>query len=224
LGSEDLCGFIFKKNSPSSGLFRVRVYDGKGNPSRTGSGIFARAFTLRFPLIPAEEDGRLNDPELRENFIEKVFTMKRWRETLSKEPGMGALVEFHTQNKLLILSHSPVHYRAMGKLVASGKGRPIRTIQLEYERRLMEALSLKATTKKNANVLQHMMGYFKQDLSADEKAELLDIFDQYKNELVPLIVPVTLMNHYVRKYDKLYLKQQTYLNPHPIALKLRNHS
>lgn len=224
LETEALCGFIFKKNSPSSGLFRVRVYDGKGNPSRAGSGIFARAFSERFPLIPAEEDGRLNDPELRENFIEQIFTMKRWRETLIKEPGMGPLVEFHTQNKLLILSHSPVHYRAMGKLTASGKSQPIKILKLEYERLLMDALKLKTTTKKNVNVLQHMMGFFKKDLSTDEKKELLDVFDQYKNELLPLIVPVSLMNHYVRKYDKPWLKQQTFLNPHPIDLKLRNHA
>jgi uncharacterized protein YbgA (DUF1722 family)/uncharacterized protein YbbK (DUF523 family) len=224
LEKEDLCGFIFKKNSPSSGLFRVRIYDEKGRPARIGAGIFARAFTERFPLLPVEEDGRLNDPELRENFIERIFTMKRWRETIAKGRSMGAIVDFHTRNKLLILSHSTAHYRAMGKLAASGKGPPIATLYHEYERLLMEALSLKSTIKKNVNVLQHMMGYFKTELSADEKKELLEIFDQYKNGMVPLIVPVTLMNHYVRKYDNPYLTQQTYLNPHPIDLKLRNHA
>ena len=224
LAKENLCGFIFKKSSPSSGLFRVRVYTEDGMPGRVGSGIFAAAFTKRFPLVPVEEEGRLNDPKLRENFIEQIFTMKRWREVLKNNPKMGSIVEFHTKNKLLLLSHSQKHYREMGKLVASGKSLPQKKLLNEYERLLMEALRLKTSVKKNINVLDHMMGYFKKDLSPDEKKELLEIFKEYRDGNVPLIVPVTLINHYVRKYEKSYLKQQTYLNPHPISLKLRNHA
>ena len=223
LEKEDLCGFIFKSDSPSSGMIRVKVYNEKGMPHKVGIGMFARAFMEHFPLIPVEDDGRLNDPLIRENFILQIFTMKRWRDNLARKPGMGILVGFHTRNKLLIMSHSPKHYRSMGKLVADGKKMPIKELHQQYQLQLMEALKLKTTIRKHINVLQHVMGYFKKQLSSDEKQELLEVFDHYRRELVPLIVPITLMNHYVRKYDQPYLKQQTYLNPHPVELKLRTH-
>ncbi|HPQ28880.1 MAG TPA: DUF523 and DUF1722 domain-containing protein [Desulfobacteraceae bacterium] len=224
LETENLCGFIFRKDSPSSGLYKVRVYNEAGMPGRTGTGIFARAFTERFPLIPVEEDGRLNDPRLREHFIEQIFSMKRWRELTAKKKGAGNIVKFHTKNKMLILSHSQDHYRRMGKLVASGKSVSLEELYQAYEQLFTAALKLRTTHKKHINVLMHIMGYFKNDLSADEKKELLEIMEQYRMELIPLIVPIILLNHYVRKYDKTYLKQQTYLNPHPLALKLRNHA
>jgi len=223
LAKEDLCGFIFKSDSPSSGMIRVKVYNEKGMPHKVGIGIFARAFMAQFPLLPVEDDGRLNDPSIRENFILQIFTMKRWRDNLARKQSMGSLVDFHTRNKLLILSHSQKHYRLMGKLVAAGKKMPIKELYHQYQILLMEALKLKTTIRKNTNVLQHLMGYFKKELSGDEKLELLEIFEQYRSEYVPLIVPITLINHYVRKYDQPYLKQQTYLNPHPLELKLRNH-
>jgi uncharacterized protein YbgA (DUF1722 family)/uncharacterized protein YbbK (DUF523 family) len=224
LEKEDLCGFIFKKDSPSSGLMRVKVRNEKGMPMRKGVGIFARIFTEHFPLIPVEEEGRLHDPVLRENFITRIFTMQRWRETLNQHKNMGGLVAFHTIHKLLILSHSQAHYREMGKLVAAGKQYPLEALFEEYEALLMKALALKTTLKKNLNVLQHLLGYFKKNLSADEKQELLTIFDHYRKGIVPLIVPITLINHYVRKYQQPYLKEQIYLNPHPLELKLRNHA
>jgi len=224
LEKENLCGFIFKKDSPNSGLYRVKVYNEKGMPEKKGVGLFARAFTERFPRIPVEEDGRLNDPLLRENFIEQIFTLKRWRETLGKKKSVGHLVDFHTRHKLLILSHSTTHYRAMGKLVAEGKSLPLDTLYDHYELQLLESLRLKGTIKKNTNVLLHLLGYFKKELSADEKQEVLEIIDRYREEILPLIVPITLVNHYVRKYQQPYLLQQVYLNPHPIELKLRNHA
>ena len=223
LEKEDLCGFIFKSDSPSSGMERVKVYTEKGMPLKKGRGVFARTFMEHFPLIPVEEEGRLHDPKLRENFIESIFTLMRWRELLQEGPSRRNLVAFHTQNKLLLLSHSEKHDRLMGRLVATAKEKPIKEIYEAYEALLMEALALKTTIKKNANVLQHMMGYFKKDLSSDEKQELLGVIDEYRKGYVPLIVPITLMNHYVRKYDQSYLKQQTYLQPHPMALQLRNH-
>ncbi|MDH3882796.1 MAG: YbgA family protein, partial [Desulfobacterales bacterium] len=158
-----------------------------------------------------------------ENFILQIFTMKRWRDNLARKRGIATLVDFHTRNKLLMLSHSPKHYRLMGKLVAEGKKMPLGDLYDQYQLLLMEALRLKTTIRKNINVLQHLMGYFKKQLSGDEKQELLEAFDQYRSEYVPLIVPITLINHYVRKYDQPYLKQQTYLNPHPLELKLRTH-
>jgi len=223
LEKENLCGFIFKSDSPSSGMIRVKVYTEKGMPEKKGVGMFARAFMDHFPLIPAEDDGRLHNPNIRENFIERIFALQRWRNTVAKKQSMGNLVDFHTRNKLLILSHSQKHSRLMGKLVADGKNMSMKELYNQYEALLMEALTLKTTVKKNYNVLQHLMGYFKRQLSTDEKQELLEIFDQYRNGYVPLIVPITLINHFVRKYDQPYLKMQTYLNPHPIELKLRSY-
>ena len=224
LEKENLCGFIFKSNSPSSGMERVKVYNDHGMAQKIGVGMFARAFMDHFPLIPVEEDGRLHDIRLRENFIERIFALKRWRELLDHDQSRGKLVSFHTQHKLLILSHSQKHSSILGKLVAEAKRIPAEQLYSRYQMIFMEALRLKTTTKKNINVLQHMMGYFKKQLSADEKRELLETIDQYGNEYIPLIVPVTLIKHYVRKYDQPYLKQQLYLNPHPIELKLRNHA
>jgi uncharacterized protein YbgA (DUF1722 family) len=177
-----------------------------------------------FPLIPVEEEGRLHDPALRENFIERVFALKRWRELTQQKKSLGNLVDFHARHKLLLLSHSPSHYRAMGKLVANAKGIPIDELLDRYQSLFMEALGLKTTVKKNANVLQHMLGYFRADLSPDEKREMLEIIDRYRNGEIPLIVPVTLVGHYVRKYDQPYLKMQYYIHPHPLELKLRNHA
>jgi uncharacterized protein YbgA (DUF1722 family)/uncharacterized protein YbbK (DUF523 family) len=223
LAFENLCGFIFKSDSPSSGMERVKVYDDRGMPAKTGVGIFARIFMEHFPLLPVEEEGRLHDTLLRENFIERIFTLKRWREIRNVKSSRGALVDFHTRHKLLLLSHSTKLYQAMGKLVASQKSLGMQNLFAQYETLMMETLQLKTTPKKNVNVLQHMMGYFKKQLSADEKKELLDIIDDYQKGFLPLIVPLTLIGHYVRKYDQSYLKEQIYLNPHPLELQLRNH-
>ena len=223
LETEDLCGFIFKSDSPSSGMIRVKVYNDKGMPHKVGVGIFAREFMNHFPSIPVEDDGRLNNPQIRENFIQQIFTMKRWRDIRAVRLSMGKLVEFHTRNKLLLLSHSQKHYRIMGKLVAQGKQLPMADLYDQYQQMLLDTLKLKTTIKKNINVLQHLMGYFKKQLSGDEKQELLETFDHYRQEQVPLIVPITLINHYVRKYQQPYLKDQTYLHPHPLELKLRIH-
>jgi uncharacterized protein YbgA (DUF1722 family)/uncharacterized protein YbbK (DUF523 family) len=223
LEKEDLCGFIFKSKSPSSGMERVKVYNEKGVPEKSGVGIFARAFMDHFPLLPVEEEGRLHDPKLRENFIERIFVFRRWRENLAQKQERGGLVGFHTRHKMLILSHSPVHHRMMGKLVAQSASLPLDDLYEQYQKLLVEALRLKTTPKKNTNVLMHGMGYFKNQLSADEKQELLEIIDLYRRDHVPLIVPVTLLNHYVRKYDQPYLREQVYLHPHPLELHLRNH-
>jgi uncharacterized protein YbgA (DUF1722 family)/uncharacterized protein YbbK (DUF523 family) len=223
LEKEGLFGFIFKSDSPSSGMERVKVYSDQGMPAKKGIGMFARTFMEHFPLLPVEEEGRLHDPILRENFIERIFTLKRWREIVAQKESRGNLVSFHTRHKLLILSHSPRHYETMGKRVAQAKDLPPKELYQKYQILLMEALLLKTTPKKNSNVLQHMMGYFKEQLSSDEKQELLEVIDHYREEYLPLIVPATLMNHYVRKYNQPYLKEQVYLSPHPLELQLRNH-
>lgn len=223
LEKNNLMGFIFKSDSPSSGMERVRVYNEKGMPVKQGVGMFARIFMDHFPLLPVEDEGRLHDPRLRENFIERIFALKRWRDVISHKEDRGALVHFHTRHKLLILSHSPTHYQTLGKLVARAKGLPLKELYGQYQSLFMESLRLKTTAKKNANVLMHMMGYFKERLSSDEKQELLEIIRLYQQEILPLLVPMTLMNHFVRKYHQPYLKEQVYLTPHPIELRLRNH-
>jgi uncharacterized protein YbbK (DUF523 family)/uncharacterized protein YbgA (DUF1722 family) len=185
LANENLCGFIFKKNSPSSGMARVKVFNDKGQPDNKGSGIFAGMFMRRFPLIPVEEDGRLNDPILRENFIEQMFTLKRWRDLSARGVTRGNLVEFHTCNKMLIRSHSENHYRLMGKLVAGAKSMSPSTLYEQYEELLLAALRLKASVAKHTNVMMHMLGYFKKDLTGDEKQEMLEIINAYRGELCP---------------------------------------
>jgi uncharacterized protein YbgA (DUF1722 family)/uncharacterized protein YbbK (DUF523 family) len=223
LAAENLCGFIFKSKSPSSGMERVKVYTEKGFPaSNKGIGLFARAFMARFPLIPVEEEGRLHDAALRENFIERIFALKRWRQVAAGKKNRGDIVTFHTEHKLQIMSHSQQHYREMGRLVARIKDMPLEPLYEQYEAMFMGALTLNATVKKNVNVLQHMAGYFKKLLSKDEKQELGEVIEQYHQNYTPLIVPITLVNHYVRKYNQEYLQKQYYLNPHPFELKLRN--
>jgi uncharacterized protein YbbK (DUF523 family)/uncharacterized protein YbgA (DUF1722 family) len=179
LDGMDLCGFVFKSRSPSSGMHGVKVYGPSGVPVRSGVGIFARTFMDQFPLLPVEDEGRLQDPSLRENFIERIFVFHRWRQLTLRRMSRGTL---------------------------------------------MEGLRLAATTKKNTNVLLHIMEYFKKELSPGEKQELIEVIDHYHKNFLPLIVPVTLLNHYVRKYDESYLKRQWYLNPHPVELMLRNHA
>ena len=227
LAGEGLCGFVFKSRSPSSGLRQVKVYPpGGGAPAATGIGIFARAFREGFPLLPVEDEGRLNDPGIRESFVERLFTLARWRAFLRDDGSAGGLVAFHTDHKLLVLAHSPRHYAALGRLVASAGSRgrrPAGALLDEYLATLLEALRLVATPGKNANVLQHAAGYFKRLLSADEKAELDEAIGAHRRGLVPLVVPVTLLAHYTRSYAEPYLARQHFLHPHPRELMLRNH-
>ena len=222
LAQENLCGFIFKSKSPSSGIGGVKVHTPSGIPSQRGVGIFGGAFMKRFPLTPVIDDGRLHNPQLRENFIESVFVFQRWQK-LQKARSINDLVRFHTSHKLLMLAHSPKHYSALGRLVAGAKRVARETLFSAYIQGFMEGMRLLATPKKNANVLLHIAGYFKKLISSDEKQELLDVIENYRTGLIPLIVPITLVKHYVRKYTVTYLQKQYYLNPHPMELMLRNH-
>ncbi len=223
LAKEGLCGFVFKSRSPSSGIRGVKVYGGDGIPAGTGAGLFGGAFMARFPLLPVEDDGRLHDPGLRENFIERVFVVRRWQDFLADGGTRKGLVDFHTRHKYLIMSHSPEHLRILGRLVAAAKSRPPKELQEEYLLNLMAGLKLMATVRKNVNVLQHVLGYFKSKLTADEKQEVLEVIEEYRAGYVPLVVPVVLLRHFVRKYDEPYLGEQLYLNPHPAELMLRTH-
>jgi len=224
LEKEELCGFIFKSQSPSSGMERVKVYNEKGMAEKNGVGIFARALMARLPLLPVEEEGRLQDIDLRENFIVRIFVYRRWREMLASGATAGRLVDFQRRHKLLLMAHSPDMARRLGKLVAGAGTRPLAEVLPEYEKLFLTALKQKATVRKNVNVLQHMLGYFKKQLDDFEKKELLGTIENYHQNLVPLIVPLTLLKHYIDKFREPYLSDQYYLAPHPLELKLRNHA
>lgn len=225
LEHEDLCGIIFKAKSPSCGTERVKVFPEQGGqPRYNGQGFFPRMFIEAFPLLPVEDDGRLHDPTLRENFITRIFTLKRWRDTMKQGMTLGKLIDFHSNHKLLLMSCSVEAYRSLGKLVANAKKADKDELFETYLKELLHSLTLKATIKKNVNVLQHIQGYFKKDISSEEKMECLELIQSYAAGHVPLIVPITLLNHFVRKYDKEYLKKQVYLTQHPVELKLRNHA
>ena len=218
----NLSGYVFKKDSPSCGTRRVRVYARDGRLLGTGKGLFAEAFQRAFPLTPIEEEGRLRDQGLRENFIERVFGYHRWQ-VLNARLTKGRLVAFHTVHKYLLLAHSQRHYRELGRLVANSKQYPVRELARTYGHLFMEALAVKTTIRKHVNVLQHLAGHFKNALSAKARTELHGVLSDYHNGFVPLSVPVALIGHYVRILDVPYVRDQVYLAPHPKELTLRNH-
>lgn len=222
LADAGLCGFIFKKDSPSSGLERVKVYTAAGMPSGNGPGMFARVVLDQFPHLPVEDEGRLNDPVLRENFIERVFAFHRLQQLQRSKFSRQAVVLFHSQHKLLLLSHSPKHYQELGRLVARvGKPEPKAWLEA-YGRSFMEGMQVKTTRGKHVNVLEHVFGYLKDILTPAQKQDVLQTIKDYGRNLVPLIVPITLLNHYVRTLEVPYIREQLYLNPHPKELMLRN--
>lgn len=218
----DLHGYILKKDSPSCGMERVRVYDGT-RTERNGQGMFAAALIAALPNLPVEEEGRLNDAALRENFVERVFAYRRLRDLFARRWTLAGLVRFHTAEKLLLLAHDPAGYRELGRAVAGAKGRDRTELAGRYESTFMQSMRKLATVRKNANVLQHMLGYFRRAASESERRELAAIIDDYRAGLIPLIVPIALFRHHVRRHDVTYLQGQTYLEPHPKELMLRNH-
>ncbi|MBN1493000.1 MAG: DUF523 and DUF1722 domain-containing protein [Candidatus Omnitrophica bacterium] len=222
LEKEELCGFVFRTGSPSSGMRGVKVYNNSG-VIKQGVGMFARQFMDHFPLVPVEDDGRLNDAALRENFIERLFVFKQWQDFLGSDGSIKGLVKFHTEHKLLIMAHNPRALMLLGRFVAHARKYKRERLLRHYFAVLMEACKCQTSVKKNRNVLQHIMGYFKKDLSAAEKKELAEVITHYSNGFVPLIVPITLLRHYVKKYEQPYLITQRYLEPHPMELMLRNH-
>ncbi len=219
---QDLCGFVLKKDSPSCGMLRVRVYAG-GAATRDGRGLFAEALLARLPLLPVEEEGRLHDAPLRENFVERVFAYRRWKDLLAGRWTVGDLVRFHSAEKMLLLAHDPEGYRALGRLVARAKGVPRAELAERYGEAFMRSLARPATRGRQVNVLQHMAGYFKDLATPDERQELAESIAEYRAGLVPLVVPITLLRHHVRKHRVPWLEGQTHLEPHPRELMLRNH-
>jgi uncharacterized protein YbgA (DUF1722 family)/uncharacterized protein YbbK (DUF523 family) len=223
LATQRLCGFVLKKDSPSCGMERVKVHTAGSPPERGGRGLFAHALIAALPNMPIEEEGRLCDLRLRENFIERVFAYQRLRTLFDGRWTPGDLVRFHSAHKLMLMAHSPVAYRSLGQLVAAAGARPRADLEREYASAFMSALRTVTTPRRHANVLHHMLGYLKTALDAKDKAELLELIDEHRQERVPLIVPLTLMRHHVRRHRVAYLEGQIYLEPHPRELSLRNH-
>ncbi len=224
LDAHDLCGYILKKDSPSCGMERVKVYPvAGGTPTRKGMGLFAAALRERHPLLPLEEEGRLKDPRLRENFIERVFAYRALKTLFASRYRRGALVEFHTAFKFLLLAHSPVRYRELGRIVAAAKEAGAAKTRESYGRVFMEAMAETTTTRKHTNVLMHLAGFFKKTLDEDSRQELATAILDYRAGLIPLIVPVILVRHHARRLGATYLLGQVYLEPHPKELMLRNH-
>jgi uncharacterized protein YbgA (DUF1722 family)/uncharacterized protein YbbK (DUF523 family) len=223
LAREDLCGYVLKKDSPSCGMERVKVYGEGAVPARTGRGLFASALLERLPLLPVEEEGRLTDPHLRENFIERVFAYRRLTDLFGGKWGNGSVVRFHTSHKMALLAHSTTAYQRLGRLVATVAATPRQEFRRQYQQQFMDTLRLLATRKRHTNVLMHMAGHLTDGVDRDSRRELADTIDDYRRGLVPLVVPLTLVRHHVRVAGVEYLKGQTYLEPHPRELMLRNH-
>ncbi|HEX6323313.1 MAG TPA: DUF523 and DUF1722 domain-containing protein [Vicinamibacterales bacterium] len=223
LAREDLCGYVLKKSSPSCGMERVKVYAANGQAAKKGRGIFADVLMDRMPALPVEEEGRLVDPVLRENFIERLFAYRRLKDFFTGRWTPGGLVAFHTAHKFALLAHSTAAYQRLGRFVAAGASLGRAALRAGYEEQFMAALSTPATPKKHANVLMHMAGHFKGRLDAASRGELLGVIDEYRRGLLPLVVPITLIRHHVRAHEVAYLAGQIYLEPHPRELMLRNH-
>ena len=223
LAVEKLCGYVLKKDSPSCGFERVKIYGEHRMPVKSGRGIFAARLIERFPSLPVEEEGRLSDPRLRDNFVERIFAYSRLRSLFGDKWNVGGLVRFHTAHKLILMAHSTTAYQRLGRLVAGAKAIPPGELERGYTEAFMTALTAIATPRRHTNVLQHMAGYFKNQLDRASKAELLGAIEDYRTGCVPLIVPITLLRHHVRVHDVSYLAGQLYLAPHPKELMLRNH-
>ncbi|MND53114.1 hypothetical protein D3C80_441420 [compost metagenome] len=219
----DICGYIFMQKSPSCGLERVKVYQADGHVAEGGGrGIYASAFCARRPDLPVEEDGRLNDPVLRENFLTRVYAFAQWQELLRQGLSHKAIIDFHSRYKYQLLANDPLQYKALGRLLGSVGAHPPQEIGPRYFSALMTALKKCATRGSHSNVLQHLSGYLKRHLGRDEKAEIRRLIDQYRSGMIPLIVPLTLLKHHFNGHPDRYIAQQAYLQPHPEELSLRN--
>jgi uncharacterized protein YbgA (DUF1722 family)/uncharacterized protein YbbK (DUF523 family) len=218
----DICGYIFMQQSPSCGLHRVKVCQDNGRPSEPGRGIFAETFCARHPNLPVEEDGRLNDQILRENFITRVFAYSEWQQLLRDGLTRQSLIAFHSRHKYLLMATNPAQYKLLGQMLGNLGQQDLNEIAPRYFSELMSALKSCATRRIHSNVLQHLSGHLKQALSSDEKQEMQQLIGQYRHSVVPLVVRMTLLKHHFRRHPDTYVAQQVYLQPHPENLSLRN--
>ena len=217
----ELCGYILKKDSPSCGMERVKVYRHEV-PVKEGHGIFAAYLQQHFPALPLEEEGRLGDPGLRENFIQRVFVMQRWRDLCRDGLTTHGLMVFHSRHKLIAMSHNQNLARDLGRLVAEARTDNLEQLAQRYILDLMNCLKIVATRGNHVNVLQHIQGYLKTTLSGDDKQELVEIIENYRQGQVPLIVPLTLLRHHFRRQPDPFIEASYYMQPHPAELALLN--
>lgn len=217
-----LRGYILKKDSPSCGMARVRLYDSNSVPSRDGVGVFARHLMDRAPNLPVEEEGRLNDPRIRENFITRIFAYDRWVRLVDSEPTPGDIVRFHTEHKMLVMAHSQERYGVLGRLVAQAGTMDMPTLIEQYEENFMAGLREIASPGRHANVLEHLAGFLKRDLDADDKRELHGAIRDYRRGLIPLVAPLLLLVHHIKHLRDDWLDAQVYLQPYPAELALRS--
>jgi len=222
IADDDICGFVLKSKSPTCGMERVKVYEENGFSVKNGVGLFAKHIKNLYPYLPVEEEGRLNDAWLKENFLMQIFAYKDLHEFLRKDPSFNDLVEFHTSYKYLIYAKSQEFYKELGNIVANHDKRPIDEVLLEYKESFFKAISEKSTINKTYNVLLHIFGYFKKHISKEEKELLLITMDEYKDGIIPVIVLIKMFNIYINKYDIEYLKKQKFMNPYPKELALRS--
>lgn len=219
----DMCGYIFMQNSPSCGVFGLKRYDTQGKQKdKKGRGAYAARLMQLMPLLPVEEAGRLSDAGLRDNFIARVFAFADWKKSVAAAPSAKALVNFYSRYKYQVMAHHVPGYFEIGRLLANLTGRDIEQICAEFIQRFMHALSHHASRKGNTNAMMHLRGYLKKTLNREEQMELSRIIESYRDGVVPLVVPMTLLKHHLLKIDNPYLKQQTYWAPYPEELGLRN--
>lgn len=219
----NISGYILKSKSPTCGWKRVKIYQDKGQAPLSGQGLYTKVLREKYPCLPIEEEGRLNDPHLRENFIERLFIYKEWQNLLESDLDVAHILNFHTRHKLTLMAHNPARSQLLGQKVSQIKQEEIKVFAMHYINDFMQILSYLATPKKHANVLQHCFGYFKKWLGKIDKHELLNAIENYRCGLLPLIVPITLLKHHLNHYPQPYLEKQSYLSPYPAELMLRNH-
>lgn len=223
LADSGINGYILKKGSPSCGMERVRTYTAKGMPAPSDRGLFAAALMEAMPQLPIEEEGRLGDAVLRENFIEKVFAYSRVTALFARRWSIGDLVIFHSNEKMLVAAHVPAAEKVLGRIVAGAKRAARGEVARSYRTEFLAALSQPALRRRHVNVLQHILGYFRDVLDPAVRQAIARVVEDYRAGLVPLVVPITLLRHYVALHGIDYLARQTYLEPHPRELLLRNH-
>ncbi|MGM0536210.1 MAG: YbgA family protein [Pseudomonadota bacterium] len=217
-----LRGFILMKGSPSCGLERVKVYHPNGMPSHADSGVFVSTLRRHFPELPLEEEARMNDPVLRENFITRVYAFDDWKRRVEAAPSYHALLQFHSRQKYLLMAHHVEAYRELGRYLAESSKVALEESMAHYLQRFMAALSRPATRKTHTNALMHVLGYLKEAVDGETRQDLLAAIEDYRLGRVHLVVPIRLLNHYVKRHGSDYIREQTYLDPHPYELGLRN--
>lgn len=223
LSKLNIYGYILKKDSPTCGMERVKIYHNNNMPEKNGIGMFAQVLLDRFPMVPVEEEGRLKDIRLRESFVERVFAFKRLKDFIGDSPTVGKLMSFHTAHKMQLMAHNPEKFRKLGRKVALVKKDQLNNFLIEYATDFMDTLNTRASLKKQTDVLYHLLGYFKKEITSEEKQEFIKLVEQYKKQMIPFIVPLTMLRHYLKKYPDDWLQSQIYLDPYPEELMLRSY-